>query len=221
MSAPKATAPSARRRRVLSAAAAGALLVATVVVVAVVADPGAGGTASAGAAAATGSPAAASSAAGGTSPLSGATAFVPTPGPTSGADALPASRPPVPPGATAAAGDGVTASLGTLEAVDASGSGPGNVAGPAVRVDVRLRNGTAAPVSLAGATVTMSYGPDQEPASPVDDPATSAFSGTLAPGATAVGTYVFTVPAAERSNVTVSVGYRPGAPYRVFTGAAS
>jgi hypothetical protein len=122
--------------------------------------------------------------------------------------------------ATATVGDGVSGALESLEAVEGTATGPGNLAGPAVRVTVRLTNGTAEPVSLDGAVVTMTHGAEQTPASPLDDPSAVPFSHVLDPGDSAVGVYVFTVAEDARESVTVSVGYRPGAPYLVFTGAA-
>lgn len=121
---------------------------------------------------------------------------------------------------SATVGDGVTGALESVEAVDGTATGPGNVAGPALRVTVRLENGTAEPVALDGAVVTLDHGADRTPASPLDDPAAAPFAGVLQPGDSAVGVYVFTVAEDARESVTVSVGYRPGAPYLVFTGAA-
>jgi hypothetical protein len=136
-------------------------------------------------------------------------------------DELPPSLPAVPLDAEAAVGNGITASLVSLEAVTGSASGPGNIAGPALRVKVRLTNGTSAPVDAALVSVDLTHGDDQVPASPLDDPSRVPFSGTLKPGATAEGTYVFTVPANDRDVVTVSVGYQAGAPFMVFTGSAA
>jgi hypothetical protein len=66
----------------------------------------------------------------------------------------------------------------------------------------------------------MTYGPDLTPASPVNDPSTSMFMGSLPPGDSAEAVTVFTVPRDGRDTVSVTVGYRPGAPLVVFTGTA-
>jgi hypothetical protein len=135
-------------------------------------------------------------------------------------DELPPSRPPVALGSPGAVGDGVTVSLTRIEAIDGTASGPGNVAGPALRVTVRITNGTSDPLALDGAVVDLAYGSDSAAASPLEDPSRLPFSGTLQPREDATGVYVFSVPDGGRQPVVVSVGYRPGAPYVVFRGTA-
>ncbi len=147
----------------------------------------------------------------------------PTPeptGPTENADALPPSLAPVGLTEEAAVGNGVTATVEDLEAVLGSAQGPGQVAGPAVRVTVRIVNGTGAPLSLDAVAVDVTYGPGATPASPLDDPSAAPFTGTAGPGESATGIYVFTVPEDRRDALTVAVGYQAGAPYLVFTGPA-
>jgi hypothetical protein len=141
-------------------------------------------------------------------------------GATGAADAFPVALPAVAFDAPAAGGDGVRAEVVSLEAVDGSGTGPGNVAGPALRVTVRLTGGAAGPVALDLVGVTLTHGADQIPASPLDDPSADPFGGSLEPGATAEGTYVFSVPEGDRDLVTLSVGYRADASSLVFAGAA-
>jgi hypothetical protein len=153
------------------------------------------------------------------SPLATPPPISPAPtGPTATATALPNSAPPVALDAPAQVGD-VTVSLVGIEAIQGTATGPGDVAGPALRVTVRVANGAADPLDLLGVAVSMTYGAESTPASPLGDPSTAAFSGTLEPGASADGVYVFRIPTDARSSVTVSVGYQPGAPYAVFTGA--
>jgi hypothetical protein len=148
----------------------------------------------------------------------------PTPqptGPTSVADEPPPSRPAVALHEQAAAGDGITASITSVESIQGTGTGRGDVAGPALRVHVRIDNGTAAPVSLDGVTVSLASGAELTPASPLDDPSQAPFAGTVAPGDHAEGVYVFSLAETARGSVTVSVGYQAGAPIMVFTGSAS
>jgi hypothetical protein len=145
---------------------------------------------------------------------------VPT-GPTSDADSPPPSLTPVALDQPAAVGNGITARIVSLEPVEATAVGPGNVSGPALRVTVELTNGTAEAVSLAGVAVDLAAGPELVPASPVDDASAAPFAGTVAAGSTARGVYVFTIAEADRGDVTLSVGYEAGAPFLVFTGAAS
>lgn len=145
----------------------------------------------------------------------------PTPepsGPTDAVDEAPPSLAAVGLDQTAEVGDGVTASITSLEAIDGTANGPGNVAGPALRATLRIDNGTTGPVSLGGVSVDLASGPELVPASPLDDPSEDPFAGTIAPGEHAQGVYVFSIPEADRGSVTLSVGYQAGAPILVFTG---
>jgi hypothetical protein len=142
-------------------------------------------------------------------------------GPTGDVDDPPPSRPAVALDTAAEAGDGVSASLVSLDAIEGTATGPGNIAGPALRITVRIENGTDEPVSLGGVVVDLASGRDLVPASPLDDPSAAPFAGTVAPGEHADGVYVFTIPEEDRGSVTVSVGYQAGAPFMVFTGSAS
>ena len=143
----------------------------------------------------------------------------PTPtGPTGVVDQPPAALPQVPLDGSAAVGNGIVATLPKIEAIQGTASGPGNIAGPALRVTVRIQNGTAAAVSLDGVAVNMYYGADKTPASPLDDKSRLPFSGMLDAGKSADGVYVFTVPADQRDAITVEVGYQAGAPLLLFTG---
>ena len=146
----------------------------------------------------------------------------PTPlptGATEDVDSPPPTLPEVPLDAVATVGNGVTATLPAVEAIEGTAVGPGNIAGPAVRVTVRLTNGTGAAVSLSGVAVNLYFGPDRTPAPPLDDPSARPVTGVLEAGASAEGVYVFTVPAGDRDRVTVEVGYEAGAPLLLFTGA--
>ena len=150
------------------------------------------------------------------------TAPTPEPtGPTEDVDDPPPSRPAVALDEAAEVGDGVSASLVSLDAIQGTATGPGNIAGPALRITVRIENGTDGPVSLDGVVVDLASGPDLVPASPLGDPSAAPFAGTVAPGGHADGVYVFTIPEEDRGSVTVSVGYQAGAPLMVFTGSAS
>ncbi len=144
----------------------------------------------------------------------------PTPtGPTEDVDEPPPSLPEVPLEAPAEVGNGIVATIASVEEIDGTAVGPGNVAGPALRITVRIENGTAEPVSLDGVAVNLSSGPERTPASPLDDPSRAPFSGTVEPGGAGEGVYVFSVPTDVRDQVTVEVGYQAGAPLLLFTGA--
>lgn len=119
------------------------------------------------------------------------------------------------------AGGGLAVVLSAVRPMNASARGPGNVAGPALAVTVRVTNGTGAPLPLAEVEVALGYTAEEVAASPVDDDAASPLRGTLADGDSAEGTYVFSVPAEQREVVTVTVGLLAGAPLLVFTGAVA
>ena len=145
---------------------------------------------------------------------------LPTPeptGPTEDVDEAPPTLPEVPLDAEGAVGE-VVVTLPAIEAIEGTAVGPGNIAGPALRVTVRVENGTAEPLALGGVAVNLAHGPDRTPASPLDDPSRRPFATMVEPGESAEGVYVFTVPADERDQVTVEVGYEAGAPLLLFTG---
>lgn len=143
----------------------------------------------------------------------------PTPtGPTDVVDQPPPALPEVALDAEAAVGNGIVATLPRIEAIEGEAVGPGNIAGPALRVTVRIANGTAEAVPLEGVAVNMYYGTDRTPASPLDDPSRRPFGGMVAAGDSADGIYVFSVPTDARDSVTIEVGYQAGAPLLLFTG---
>jgi hypothetical protein len=209
---PEAPPTSPARRRLLAVAAIVVLVAALVGVLIAVSGGEDDGTAAASTPTAT----APSAEAGVPEPL-------PTPeptGPTEDVDELPPAQPEVGLDEPAAVGNGIVARIAELEAIEGSAVGPGNIAGPALRVTVRIENGTPEPVSLGGVAVNASYGPDRTPASPLDDESQRSFTGLVEPGESADGVYVFSVPADARDQVTVEVGYQAGAPLLLFTGTA-
>ncbi|SDF51497.1 hypothetical protein [Klenkia brasiliensis] len=135
------------------------------------------------------------------------------------ADQRPAELSPVPLDAGATVPGVVSGRLVAVEAVQATGSGVGNVSGPALRVTVELTGG-GPELSLDGSYVELLTGPDLAPASPVDDPSVAPLQGRLAAGGTATGVYVFSVDDGARGDVTVRVQPAPGEPFLVFRGAA-
>ncbi|MGY1783771.1 hypothetical protein [Geodermatophilus sp. SYSU D00698] len=212
---------TARSQRRLLLGAGGAVLVALVALVLVLTGGGGDdGTATAATpgASTTAAPAAPTTTAPGETVAPPPATPTPT-GPTEDVDEPPPSSPEVPLDAPAAVGNGIVATIGAIEAIDGTAVGPGNIAGPALRVTVRIENGTAEAVSLDGVAVNLSYGPERTPASPLDDPSQVPFVGSVEPGSTGEGVYVFSVPADVRDSVTVEVGYQAGAPLLLFTGA--
>jgi hypothetical protein len=214
---PSPTAPSSRRRLLLALAAVVLVALATVLVLVRGDGEDAGG--SAAAATRSSTPATeAEPSLGSTDP--GAQATAPAEDPRPVVDELPPRQAAVPLDQPAATGDGVTATVASVEAIDGTGQGRGNVSGPALRVTVSITNATDGTLDLGGVAVDLTHGSDAVPASPLDDPSQAPFSGSLDPGDTAEGVYVFSVPPDDRDPVTVSVGHRAGAPFMVFTGSA-
>lgn len=134
---------------------------------------------------------------------------------------LPVPLEPVPLDQTAEFGDEVSAELVDLFAIQAEGQAAGEISGPAIRVTVRLINGTGEPLSLDAVTVAMYFGPDLTPAPPITDPGTVPFSGSLAPGETAEGVYTFSIAENERDDISVTVSYSASSAIVVFSGAVS
>ncbi|MCF6509013.1 hypothetical protein E9549_16595 [Blastococcus sp. MG754426] len=211
------TAPAPARSRPWQVVAGAALLVALAALVAILLTRGGGG----GGAAAADEPAAAQTSAAADETIA---PLPPTPtptGPTEDVDEPPPSLPEVALDAPAAVGNGVVATVASVEAIEGTGVGPGNIAGPALRVTVRIENGTPEAVSLDGVAVNLAYGDDRTPASPLDDPSRRPFTGMVEPGGSGEGVYVFSVPTDVRELVTVEVGYQAGAPLLLFTGSAA
>jgi hypothetical protein len=117
-------------------------------------------------------------------------------------------------------GTGMSFRLDRLEAVQGEANGPGEIAGPAVRVTVAAANDTGAPVLLETIVVDLVYGSDRTSAAPLSGPGAVRFSGELTQGASATGVYVFDVPVDQRDEVSVIVSYTAAVSPVVFTGPA-
>jgi hypothetical protein len=115
---------------------------------------------------------------------------------------------------------GMTFRLERLEAVQGEATGPGEIAGPAVRVTVVATNGTTSPVLLDGTVVDLIYGPDHTSAAPLSGPGAERFAASIDPGASATAVYVFDVPVDQRAEVSVIVSYLASVSPVVFTGPA-
>ncbi len=130
------------------------------------------------------------------------------------------TAPPVGIDEVADAGTGMSFRLEQLEAVDGEANGPGEIAGPAVRVTVVATNDSASPVLLEGVVVDLTYGSQNTSAPPLSGPGALRFSGEVAPGASATGVYVFDVPVDQRGAVSVLVSYAAAVSPVVFQGEA-
>lgn len=126
---------------------------------------------------------------------------------------------PVEPGQTVTTDDGIAVTVTSMEAVDGKAIAPGDVSGPAIRYTVEIANDSSADLDLGFTAVNAYIGDARTPALGLTEPGGSPFAGIVGPGAEATGVYIFTVPLAERANVTLIVDYRAGSPAVVFTGA--
>lgn len=111
---------------------------------------------------------------------------------------------------------GITAHIDSITPINAKGQGIGEVSGPAVSIAVTLTNTTASAVSLDQVSVGGYYGDHAAPGSPIMGDKDTTLHGALAPGASASGTYVYSMPKNQRSSVIVTVTDAAGAPLVVF-----
>lgn len=129
----------------------------------------------------------------------------------------PSQLPQVPLSDPASPADGITVQLTEVVGVDAVTHQPGQVSGPAVQITVRISNAGADAVAISSAQVAVADSA-AAPGIAVTTDASSPFAGTLAPGASATGIYVFRVPADRRSPILVTVSYTAGGAVAQFTG---
>lgn len=162
----------------------------------------------------------------GTSPTDEGTADPTTPPDASappadpGQPAPPPAQAPVALTEPAAPVPGVTFSISGLEAVDGVANGPGEVAGPALRFTLTVRNDTAEAVSLTSTVVNLFAGADRAPATELQEPGGVPLPEGVAPGQSATGVFVFGVPVDLRDQVQISVDYSVDAPIVLFEGEA-
>lgn len=116
---------------------------------------------------------------------------------------------------------GVVARLLEIEPVDGEAQGPGEVAGPALRVVVELENRTEDAVDLTAVVVNVYAGAEGRPGEPLAGPDAEPLEGELEPGGRAVGAYVFAVPVELQGDVQVTVSYDATVPAVLLEGRAS
>jgi hypothetical protein len=133
----------------------------------------------------------------------------------------PAEKPvvdPVPIDAVGEFGDGVTAQLTAVDDVDVEAFMPGELSGPGVAITIEVTNGSGEPINLDNVTVDLVEPPDVS-ATLITTHEDTSLRGDLAPGATATGTYEFTIAADARADVSVRVTYAAPKPTVVFEGS--
>jgi hypothetical protein len=112
--------------------------------------------------------------------------------------------PPVKAGTAASISTGVKVTAGKIRTITVGANGPGEVAGPAVAIPLTVRNDSGSAFNLDGLAVNVVYHHgtpgDQTTAGP-----SKLLTGSLKPGGTAKGTYVFNVPGKYASTVQIQV----------------
>jgi hypothetical protein len=111
---------------------------------------------------------------------------------------------PVPLGTAAELGGKVFVTLTEADDLDVEAKLPGETAGPAVAATLEVRNDSGTPFDLSTIAVTASYG-DGTPAIINKSEPTSELTGTVEPGRTATGVYVFRAPADQSDTVILEV----------------
>lgn len=130
------------------------------------------------------------------------------------------SQDPVDLSETADFGTGLTAEIVDLRAVTGVARVQGEIAGPALWTEVRVRNDTEEAISLATAQVEVTYGPDRTPGVALSGPDLTPFPASLAPGKSATGAFVYGVPLDARDRVQIVFFLSTDAPVVVFEGSA-
>lgn len=99
---------------------------------------------------------------------------------------------------------GVSVSIPGITSTTAQASGPGEVSGPALVVTVSVENTMPEPVDLSLVAVNMTDSAGSPGEGMIGEPA-QWLEGTLEPGGSAEGTYVFAIDRDARAPITVTV----------------
>lgn len=121
-------------------------------------------------------------------------------------------RRPVPLDVTARFGGGLSLRVTDVTPVRGVARGPGEIAGPAVRLTVQISNQGHRAVSLESVVLSVSYGGAETPAVTLTGSGARPFGGDVEPGRSQTAQYVFAIPAAERGDVQVVATYTGSAP---------
>ncbi|MCH1882708.1 hypothetical protein [Agrococcus sp. ARC_14] len=152
-----------------------------------------------------------------------------TPPPAATTAAPPASDAPIAPEAEPVAptevaeqevsdGETVRVELAQIEQVDGQAIAPGEIAGPAVRLTIEVSNATSEPLNAGLIVVNAYFGDARRPGNSLMQPGGSPFGGSIAPGESAAGVYLFEAGDAELADVLVGVDVVPGQPTFTFRG---
>ena len=130
------------------------------------------------------------------------------------------TKPPVPIDKPDEVERGLTARVSKLESVTGEATGPGEIAGPALRAAITLSNDSGEALDLSSTVVNLYYGSAETPASALSGPAAAELPRRVKAGGKATGRFVFSVPAEERSDVLITVDYSVETPVVAFRGRA-
>jgi hypothetical protein len=129
------------------------------------------------------------------------------------------TRPAVPLRSTAPFGTGLSVRIVGITPVQGHATEPGEVGGPALRIQIVAHNSSARPIPLDGTTVFVSYGSERTPAEELSQ-GEHRFTGSVPAHGSRSATYVFQVPPSDRGDVRVQVSYAAKAPVVALEGAA-
>lgn len=115
---------------------------------------------------------------------------------------------------------GVTARVVRVESVSGVAQGPGEIAGPALRVTIDVKNDSRKSIRTELGLINLYYGKARTPAGPLSGPGATAFPEQIPAGGTGTGTSVFNVPMDERDLIEVEFSYSTDAAVVIFSGSA-
>lgn len=114
---------------------------------------------------------------------------------------------------------GVVVEVTDIEAVKAKAQLPGEVSGPGLLISLRVTNKSAQELDLGAVLVTV-LDSDEAPGGEMTTAPNDPMKGSLEPGKTAKGAYLFTVPEKRRSPIVINVTLPTDSPVVVFRGDA-
>jgi hypothetical protein len=133
----------------------------------------------------------------------------------------PTTAPPVPLTQTADFGTGMKLRIAQIESVEGVARGPGEIEGPALRLTLRMSNGSSSAVSLESVIVDLTTGGDHVPAATLTGPGGKPFEGEVPAKGSVTAVYVFAVPEDARDHLQVAVSYVSDAPVVLLAGAVA
>ena len=113
----------------------------------------------------------------------------------------------------------LSATVVKMDAVTGTADGPGEIGGPSVRFTIKIVNTTGKPFVLSNTVVNAFYGTAATPAVQLRQPGGKDFPASVSDGASATGVFIFNIPAADRSDVKVTVDTSVQNPVIAFQGS--